>query len=343
VENKKKLIRKLAQGAGAALGLGLAVLAASLILAATRHEQRAELDRRARAEAVQSARQYLGQLAQGIRSVPVDPTLVGEVQAKYFEDVGQGRRFVWGTGVSGDFLFGVPREAFARLNAVWDANEEAILADGFFVDRQDFLRRLANVSEEITEPRPEDEGDHKQAPWSRLRHYGDSDWLMLSAPLKDADGKALGNVYLKMRMPEGHYDARDDLAEGLLAAASGVSGVAFAFLWFLLPTWVYVDARERGVRRAGLWSFLVLISLFVGLVVYLIARPEEARRLTCPGCGREVDGGAFCPHCGRDLATAFCATCRYPLKPDWAFCPSCRTEVPRGAAELPPAPSPAEG
>jgi hypothetical protein len=106
------------------------------------------------------------------------------------------------------------------------------------------------------------------------------------------------------------------------------------FLWFLLPSWVYVDARERGVRRAGLWSFLVLISFVLGLVVYLIARPEHSTVLECPGCGREINGGAFCPYCGRDVSTVVCATCRYPLKPDWAYCPSCRTEI-KPAAEVP--------
>ncbi len=96
----------------------------------------------------------------------------------------------------------------------------------------------------------------------------------------------------------------------------------------LLPTWVYVDARERGVRRAPLFAFLTVISSLVGLVVYLIARPGGRRaRLACPGCAREVNGGAFCPHCGRDLSASFCPACRYPLKPDWAFCPACRTEI----------------
>jgi predicted amidophosphoribosyltransferase len=49
-----------------------------------------------------------------------------------------------------------------------------------------------------------------------------------------------------------------------------------------------------------------------------------------------VNGGAFCPHCGRDLSASFCATCRYPLKPDWAYCPSCRTEI-KEARPAPPA------
>jgi predicted amidophosphoribosyltransferase len=80
-----------------------------------------------------------------------------------------------------------------------------------------------------------------------------------------------------------------------------------------------VDASERGVRRAWLFAFLTVISSLVGLVVYLIARPEDGRTLLCPGCGR-------------DLSASFCATCRYPLKPDWAFCPSCRTEIKPAAA-----------
>ena len=100
----------------------------------------------------------------------------------------------------------------------------------------------------------------------------------------------------------------------------------------LLPTWVFVDARGRGVRRAALYAFLTVLSAVIGLVVYLIARPEDPRSLPCPGCGKDVDGGAYCPHCGRDLSAAFCASCRYPLKADWVYCPACRTEIKPPAA-----------
>jgi len=98
---------------------------------------------------------------------------------------------------------------------------------------------------------------------------------------------------------------------------------------------VYVDARERGMRRAPLFAFLTVLSSLVGLVVYLISRPEDARTLTCPGCAREVNGGAFCPHCGRDLSSSFCPACRYPLKPEWAFCPACRSEIKPQASGAP--------
>lgn len=353
MESKKRLIRKMAFVAVALLVLGLAVLAAAAIVAKRREADRSAAIGRERAEMVGAARKYLGDVAGRITSVPVDPAVVGDIQAKYFEEYPRRRKFVWGMGANGEFLFGVPAEAFARLNAAWDAHESSIRGEGLAVDQQDFLRRLVDSAEELDleslapeEPELADltaEGADQKAPvpprrpsprWSRWRHHGDfDDWLVLSAPLKASDGASLGNLYLKMDVGmRGQGPWAEDPAQDVGVAGGALAGTAFAFLWLLVPTWVYVDARERGVRRAMLWSFLVLISLVVGLVVYLIARPEEARRLQCPGCGREVDGGAYCPHCGHDLATAFCATCRYPLKPEWSFCPSCRTEVRRPAA-----------
>jgi hypothetical protein len=140
----------------------------------------------------------------------------------------------------------------------------------------------------------------------------------------------------RVRGERGDYRP-DERFEGAAAAAGGVIGLSLFFLWVLLPTWVYVDARERGTRRAPLFAFLTVLSSLVGLVVYLIARPEEARTLTCPACGREVNGGAFCPHCGKDLSSSICAACRYPLKTDWAFCPSCRAEIKPAHATAPAA------
>ena len=150
---------------------------------------------------------------------------------------------------------------------------------------------------------------------------------MLSTPLKTTSGAALGSLYLKqMPDPTPHY-RHDDSTKAVMAGSGIVAGLSLLFLWVLLPTWVYVDARERGVRRAPLFAFLTVLSSLVGLVVYLIARPENVPKLTCPGCAREVDGGAFCPHCGRDLSRSICPACRYPLQADWAFCPACRTET----------------
>ena len=43
----------------------------------------------------------------------------------------------------------MPREAFSKLNALYDRDVLPQVKDGVFVDRQAFLRRLVDESEEI--------------------------------------------------------------------------------------------------------------------------------------------------------------------------------------------------
>lgn len=109
-----------------------------------------------------------------------------------------------------------------------------------------------------------------------------------------------------------------------------VSGI---FLWFLLPTWVYVDAKERDVKTPGVWAFLTLASLIFGLTIYLITRPNTLKTFTCPECKGDLSGArAYCPHCGYDLSNTYCQQCQYPINPEWKFCPDCRAEIrPRDA------------
>ncbi|HEX9185888.1 MAG TPA: zinc ribbon domain-containing protein, partial [Vicinamibacteria bacterium] len=300
-----------------------------------------------RDQVVERSRKYLAELAKRIDRLPVDPTLVAEVESRYFEEQASGPMQVWAMGTGGEFLFGVPRESFSRLNAVYDREITPRLKDGVFLDRQAFLLGQLDGGEDLGDlvlagDSEEGRGDVADVV-ERLRRYaGRSDGaVILSAPLRSADGGALGSLYLKRARAEREWFRPDDRMEVVAGMAGGLAFLAFAFLWVLLPTWVYVDGTERGVKRARLFAFLTVLSSLVGLVVYLIARPEDARTLACPGCAREVNGGAFCPHCGRDLSAAFCPTCRYPLKPDWAFCPSCRTEIRPGApiaAHVPDAP-----
>jgi hypothetical protein len=332
VKSKKALIRRMAALAAGVLALGLAGVGLTLVVAGIERAERAAEARREQVRLAESARADLEELAQRITSVPVDPITVGEVQAAYFAEMPQGRRFVWAMGSSGEFLFGVPSEAFARINQLWDAHQESLEVEGRFVDRQDFLRRLVRAGEsDLSERLRHSEEPVEQVLSRAATARAGDDWLTFSTPLRTPDGAALGNLYLQVA---GTAAVRSRFEhEGVLAVCGATSAAAFAFLWFLLPTWVFVDARERGVQRAALWSFLVLVSLFLGLVVYLIARPEQPSRLQCPACGRELNGGAFCPHCGQDLARSFCSACRYPLKPDWVFCPSCRTGIGRVGAD----------
>jgi len=269
----------------------------------------------------------------------VDATLVSEIESRYFEEQANGPFYVWAMDTKGDFVFGVPQPAFSKLNAVYDQEVMPRLKEGVFLDRQTFLLSLADNAGDIgPEPVPEDRAQELLERGGRfeLERWEPEHTFVISTPLKTKDGAALGSLYLKRTPTKQHeYYRGDERVHGLLGVAGVTALVSFCFLWVLLPTWVYVDARERGVRRAPLFAFLVVLSSLVGLVVYLISRPEHARTLTCPGCAREVNGGAFCPHCGRDLSSSICPACRYPLKPDWAFCPACRTEIKSQGAGAP--------
>jgi adenylate cyclase len=66
---------------------------------------------------------------------------------------------------------------------------------------------------------------------------------------------------------------------------------------------------------------------------------------TCGGCGSEASSGfAFCPRCGRRLASP-CPACGFTCEPDFTFCPRCgatRDPDPSGATSRGAAPAPVE-
>jgi hypothetical protein len=332
---KKKLIGRMAMWAGGLLVLAVVAGVTALVVDYQRErraDQQWQADQRTRAE---EARAYLAEIAKRIERLPVDATLASEIESRYFEERPRGPQYIWAMDEKGGFAFGVPRAAFDKLNTIYDREVTPRLKEGVFVDRLSFLLSLIDDHGAVEMQATPDARDLI----GRGQRWGLDRWeapgaVVLSAPLRAPDGVALGSVYLKRVPPPRHHE-RDDSARAV-AATAGVIGVLSAiFLWILLPTWVYVDARERRVRRAPLFAFLTVLSSVVGLLVYLIARPEDGRTLTCPGCSREVADGAFCPHCGRDLSRSFCPACRYPLQPDWTYCPACRTD-----ARVPPAGSP---
>lgn len=331
MQAKKRLIAKLAAGAVLVLALAGGAGLAALRADHAEHRRFTERQEAEKQQRVEGSRAYLAELAQRIDALPVDATLVSEVESRYFEEQADGPFYLWAMDTQGAFAFGVPQSSFAKLNAIYDREVTPRLKEGVFLDRQTFLLGLVDDVDDIArEALPEDKAAElvERGQRFRLDRWEPEQSFVISTPLKAKDGAALGSLYLKRTpAPErSHYRTAAAL-EVVMGVAGALVGFSALFLWVLLPTWVFVDARERGVRRAPLFAFLTVISSLVGLVVYLIARPENPPRLTCPGCAKEVNGGAFCPHCGRDLSASFCPACRYPLKPDWAFCPACRTEL----------------
>jgi RNA polymerase subunit RPABC4/transcription elongation factor Spt4 len=110
-----------------------------------------------------------------------------------------------------------------------------------------------------------------------------------------------------------------------------IPGLLFVLSWVIPPVWVARDARKRGVENPLLWVVFVLLTWFVGLVVYLILRPQEPLIMECGGCGKEVKNEfSACPYCGHDLRPRIsrCAHCKRLIDRDWSFCPYCKTELP---------------
>jgi hypothetical protein len=334
---RKRLIGRAALIGAAVLVAALATLA-SMALRVHRNEKKRETEREAYlAEVTKEYQAYLDETAQKIKGVPVDPKVVGDIQTRHFQLRPELRMYVWAVGNKGEFLFGVPDDEFARLNTAYDQYQSVIARDNYYATRDQFLRTLLfHPDKRIAAPtqdgderhrdRDDDDGD-----WWRF-HREDNDWeagniLFLSSPIQDAGGATVGNLNLKLvgirnhRLPS-QDDPRMNPVMGVSAAATVVSLI---WLWFMLPSWVYIDAQERGVPRPLLWSLLTLIGSVFALMVYLISRPTEVVDLRCPQCGKTLNGTrAGCPYCGADLSAVFCQRCQYPVKADWSFCPSCR-------------------
>jgi len=73
-------------------------------------------------------------------------------------------------------------------------------------------------------------------------------------------------------------------AEAAAGAAGCLACGGFSFLLFIglivlniaLLVWVARDAKSRGMDGAVLWMLLVFFTSFIGLIIYLLARPQGA-------------------------------------------------------------------
>jgi hypothetical protein len=110
-------------------------------------------------------------------------------------------------------------------------------------------------------------------------------------------------------------DTRDDIdADAALVGARAFHTVASAVtfwvvFWIILGTlylvgviltlaWVARDARNRGVDGAAVWVIAILLSHWVGLLVYLAARPAGTLGV-CDRCSnKRLEYAKVCPHCG---------------------------------------------
>jgi hypothetical protein len=71
-----------------------------------------------------------------------------------------------------------------------------------------------------------------------------------------------------------------------------------------MMVFAYKDAKARGDANAVLWIILIFFLHWIGLVVYLIARPKGDLG-TCANCKNKLMTTLVkCPHCGTDTGAA---------------------------------------
>jgi hypothetical protein len=89
----------------------------------------------------------------------------------------------------------------------------------------------------------------------------------------------------------------DDSDAGGLAIFLVCCGIYF-LIGFAILAWVWNDANKRG-SNGIVWAFVVIIFNLLGLLAYLVLRPQ-GKLVPCPECGEPKPiGHAICPHCGR--------------------------------------------
>ena len=98
---------------------------------------------------------------------------------------------------------------------------------------------------------------------------------------------------------------QDDGSAAASAAGCGICGSFFIFFFLALVAinvailvWVARDAKNRGMDNAVLWMLLVFFTGLVGLIVYILVRPQ-GNLVECPNCGnKRLQVAVQCPHCG---------------------------------------------
>jgi hypothetical protein len=131
-----------------------------------------------------------------------------------------------------------------------------------------------------------------------------------------------------------------------------VAASYWAILWLSAVIWTYRDMRDRGSDALSqiVAVLLVLVFNLPGLILYLILRPHETlaeayvRNLeteamlhemneqeVCYACQKHIRPDfAYCPHCRTRLQEA-CANCGKPISLNWAICAYCGRERLAGA------------
>jgi len=97
--------------------------------------------------------------------------------------------------------------------------------------------------------------------------------------------------------------------------------LVFGFM-YNVGNFVFKDSQKKGMDP-WLWTSMALfIPNFIGLIIYLIVRNTNNKKI-CNKCGRPVDEEFIsCPFCGNKLKES-CASCGATVELNWNICSKC--------------------
>jgi len=106
-------------------------------------------------------------------------------------------------------------------------------------------------------------------------------------------------------------------------AVNSIGITAFVLFWIALPVWVFLDAKRRN-HKPALWGILTAITNIIGLIIYILTRPENP---ACKSCGEILNTKyIYCPYCGIENKQ-MCHSCRTILENNWLACPTCGEKI----------------
>lgn len=280
---------------------------------------------------------YLNDKSKEVRELPPTQLFINQLTSEIQQESPHVNLFFWMCNSEGEFLFGIPYDVFDKMNKAYEKYRDVIQADGYYVDRNDFFTKLISYHKQIDYSEFESpESNRIQWRFHREPSYhslSDPIRRTLSIPAMDDGNRFIGTMRLEIvdsTVANQWASGKDrfEWLEILQEISTAFMVLSALLIWFLLPSWVYIDARQRNVRQAWKWAVLTVVSFGFAWLIYLIVRPEVSLANYCPQCKKELNGTRdYCPHCSFDLSSTFCPQCQYPLKDEWRFCPSCRFDL----------------
>lgn len=91
-----------------------------------------------------------------------------------------------------------------------------------------------------------------------------------------------------------------------------------------ISVFVYNDAGKRGLNQWMWMTIAVYVPNFIGIVLYMITRNNEAKCFNCgKGIKKEFD---VCPYCGSKVKSQ-CGSCGKTVESSWQICPYCANKL----------------